>query len=372
MKQHRDHRHEHHRDRHRQVAAQTGPDLAEDELQAHGYLPSRGGRSAVGRRRRYVGPAVSGRSRRRRGLSSRTISPSLSSTTRLRIWSTMSSSWVAMTMVVPVAVDPVEQPHDVEADRGVEVAGGLVAEQDRRLVDERAGDRHALLLTAGQLVRQPLLLAVRGRPSRASRARSAGSAWRERADHLQGEGDVLVDGLVRQQPEVLEDGADLAAQRAAPCGRAGRPSSRPATRTWPPVARSSRRTRRSRVDLPEPDGPTTKTNSPRSTSRLTFAQRGTARPGIDLGDVLEADHAAGGLCRLGDRAGPRCATAYAAYGRGMRSSARTHERTTAAAPAVVAADYAVRRPGRLRSACADVGRLSPRARRCASSGCRPR
>ena len=32
------------------------------------------------------------------------------------------------------------------------------------------------------------------------------------ADHLEGEGDVLVDGLVRQQLEVLEDAPDVAAQ----------------------------------------------------------------------------------------------------------------------------------------------------------------
>ena len=39
------------------------------------------------------------------------------------------------------------------------------------------------------------------------------------ADHLEREGDVLGDGLVGQQPEVLEDGADVAAQpRHLPAG----------------------------------------------------------------------------------------------------------------------------------------------------------
>jgi len=36
----------------------------------------------------------------------------------------------------------------------IEVAGGLVREDETRLRDQRAGDRHALLLAAGQLGRQ--------------------------------------------------------------------------------------------------------------------------------------------------------------------------------------------------------------------------
>src|SRR5829696_2720852 len=57
-------------------------------------------------------------------------------------------------------VDALEQQHDVLAGVGVEVSGGLVGEQDQRPVDERPGDRHPLLLTAGQLARQPAGLAV--------------------------------------------------------------------------------------------------------------------------------------------------------------------------------------------------------------------
>ena len=36
---------------------------------------------------------------------------------------------------------------------GVERGGGLVADDQARLVDKRAGNRHALLLAAGELVR---------------------------------------------------------------------------------------------------------------------------------------------------------------------------------------------------------------------------
>src|SRR5215471_8465375 len=42
----------------------------------------------------------------------------------------------------------------------------------------------------------------------------------------------------------------------------------------PSLGRSSRRISRRKVDLPEPDGPTRKTNSPFSTSRLTFSSAG--------------------------------------------------------------------------------------------------
>ena len=59
----------------------------------------------------------------------------------------------------PGLVDAVEQAHDALARGRVEVAGGLVGQQDQRAVDERPGDGHALLLTARQLVREAVLLA---------------------------------------------------------------------------------------------------------------------------------------------------------------------------------------------------------------------
>jgi hypothetical protein len=50
------------------------------------------------------------------------------------------------------AVDAVEQAHDADRGGRVEVAGGLVGQQDQRPVHEGPGDRHALLLAAGELV----------------------------------------------------------------------------------------------------------------------------------------------------------------------------------------------------------------------------
>ena len=46
-----------------------------------------------------------------------------------------------------------KQRHDLGAGLRVEVAGRLVGQQDRWIVDERARDGHALALAAGQLVR---------------------------------------------------------------------------------------------------------------------------------------------------------------------------------------------------------------------------
>ena len=49
---------------------------------------------------------------------------------------------------------------------------------------------------------------------------SSAMSLRELADHLEREGDVLADRLVGEQPEVLEDGADVAAQpRHLPAGQ---------------------------------------------------------------------------------------------------------------------------------------------------------
>src|ERR671920_2514013 len=49
-------------------------------------------------------------------------------------------------------VDPVQQLHDPDGGLGIEVAGRLVGDEQRRVVDERARDGHALLLAARELV----------------------------------------------------------------------------------------------------------------------------------------------------------------------------------------------------------------------------
>ena len=101
---------------------------------------------------------------------------------------------------------------------GVEVAGGLVGDEDHRPVDEGARDRDPLLLAAGELVGHPVALAVEA-DHLEGLGDQGGDVAAGAADDLEGEGDVLADRLVGEQPEVLEDGADVAAQpRDLPAG----------------------------------------------------------------------------------------------------------------------------------------------------------
>ena len=79
------------------------------------------------------------------------IWPSRMWTTRCA-YSAMSGSCVTSTMVLPLACRRVEEGHDLDAGFGVEVAGGLVGEDDGGAVDQGAGDGDALPLAAGELV----------------------------------------------------------------------------------------------------------------------------------------------------------------------------------------------------------------------------
>src|SRR3954453_1827953 len=56
------------------------------------------------------------------------------------------ADWVA------ALVQALEQGHDFVAGGGVESAGGLIGQENRRVVDERASDGDTLALTAGELV----------------------------------------------------------------------------------------------------------------------------------------------------------------------------------------------------------------------------
>ena len=92
--------------------------------------------------------------------------------------------------------------HHLLAGRGVEIPGGLVGEEEARPVDQRAGDRHPLLLAAGELagiVPQPVVETHRGQlhPSPIERVGLA----RE----LAGRGHVLDRGHGGDEVEGLED-----------------------------------------------------------------------------------------------------------------------------------------------------------------------
>ena len=83
---------------------------------------------------------------------SSTTTPSRRRITRW-VCAATSGSWVTMISVVPRSRFKREQQlHDLLARFGVQVAGRLVGHDDGRVVDQRAGDGHALLLPAGKLV----------------------------------------------------------------------------------------------------------------------------------------------------------------------------------------------------------------------------
>ena len=67
-------------------------------------------------------------------------------------------------------VQPLQQRQHLGRRFRVEVAGRLVGEQQRRVGDDGARDRDALLLSARQL---PRIVLRRGRPARRCRARSS-------------------------------------------------------------------------------------------------------------------------------------------------------------------------------------------------------
>ena len=122
-----------------------------------------------------------------------------------------------------------QRGHDVEdlVDHlGVERGGRLVEEHHLRVHGQRAGDRHPLLLAAGQLRGHLSAWAPTPTRSSSSRARFSASALRLPADLDRPEGHVLEHGLVREQVEGLEDHPDVGAQpgQALPSSGSGWPS----------------------------------------------------------------------------------------------------------------------------------------------------
>src|SRR3712207_5303483 len=113
-----------------------------------------------------------------------------------------------------VALDALELDLQLLAQAQVQRAQRLVEQQRTRAVDERAGQRDALLLAAGELRRSPALEAPE--LDEAQRLRDA-LADLGLADllALEPEGDVPLDGEVREQRVGLKDRVDV-----APVGRA--------------------------------------------------------------------------------------------------------------------------------------------------------
>ena len=165
------------------------------------------------------------------------------------------------------------------AHLGVERAERLVEQQHARLDRQRAGERHALALAAGELRR------IAARRSRSSCTRSSSSSTRSRdlrlggrvaaRPHAQAEGDVL-------EHASCGGTARSAGTRSRRGARARRADARPRRRTGPRPrsGNSSPAMMRSSVVLPEPDGPS---------SAHELARRGSSRlDAVERGEAVEA------------------------------------------------------------------------------------
>ena len=107
---------------------------------------------------------------------------------------------------------------------GVERDGRLVEQHDLRLHAQRAGDRDALLLAAGELARIFLRLLGDLHPAQVAHRQLLGLRLRHLAHPDRRQRAVLQDGQMREQVEALEHHADLAAdgvERAQVVGQLG-------------------------------------------------------------------------------------------------------------------------------------------------------
>ena len=155
-----------------------------------------------------------------------------------------------------------QQVDDGVAGRLVEIAGRLVGDEDRRVGHDGAGDGDALLLAArklGRVVVQTLAESHcaqarvrRARTHRPQRRRARAAARRFPAPSWSAR-----DGRTGTRCRCAGRGSGRARPRRGPRGRC------PSTTTRPESGRSSPAMVISSVDLPEPDGPTRPTASPR-------------------------------------------------------------------------------------------------------------
>ena len=257
--------------RHRRARAVDEEEDAGEQTDAERHADQRGKRPA--RIAQQVAPDVAKhRTLRRSRPSRRRTVPSSRRAT--------AGSWVTTTRVAPESALGAQQEVD-HRRRVVRVqrAGGLVGEDHAGPVDQRARDRHALTLPAGQLIGQ--LVGVVGKPQlgeqlEAALVAVAGAMQRELQAH------VLDRGEERQQVVGLEHEPELVtAQTSALARRAGSEISRPPIDTRPAVGASRPAIRPSSVDLPQPLGPVMARLVPGCTSRVIPSTARTSPAGVE-------------------------------------------------------------------------------------------
>jgi len=118
----------------------------------------------------------------------------------------------------PLVIDIAQQAQKLGGEIGVEVAGGLIGENQSWLVGKGSGDRDTLLLSSRESIRESRLPMLQTEAPEHFHSPAMGFARRDTMD-AQDEGDVLEHGLAPQKLEILKDHADLAAQQRQPGSR---------------------------------------------------------------------------------------------------------------------------------------------------------
>ena len=152
-------------------------------------------------------------------------------------------------------------PH-LHAQRRIEVGQRLVEQEHARVAHDRPADRHALALAARELLGLALEQVLDLQDARGV-AHPLVDALLADLRELQAERHVVVHAHVRIERVGLEHHGDAALGRGELVDHLAVES------ISPEVMSSSPAIRRSRVDLPQPDGPTKTTNSLFLISRLT-------------------------------------------------------------------------------------------------------
>ncbi len=162
-----------------------------------------------------------------------------------------------------LGLDPLQLELHLLTELYVQRTQRFVEQQRGRLVDERAGQRHALLLAAGKLPRAPVLEPLELDDAQ-DLEHTPAVLLPGNALHLEPERDVVVDRHVREERVLLEhhvDGSSVREDRRDVLVPEG--SSRPSSGTSNPAII------RSVVVFPHPLGPRSEKNSPSRIASVT-------------------------------------------------------------------------------------------------------
>ena len=181
----------------------------------------------------------------------------------------MRESWVATTSARPFTSPGASQQVDhLGAGFVVEITGRFIAQDQRRVARKGARDGDPLLLSAAELRRQRVQAFAETDDVEHLLRPLTRLSTRRPADQER-HGDIVLRGERGQQVESLENESEDSPRNRARSRRPMTPGSRPMTAQSPASRSSIAPMMDSKVVLPQPDGPTSNSNSPSKTSRST-------------------------------------------------------------------------------------------------------